>query len=65
MLVPDVTRAAQIPSWSRSGLGNLSKKNRLRDIFLAQNLDMFLDRDFQGQISDRKAKEVFKTETGL
>jgi hypothetical protein len=33
--------------------------------FLAQNLDRLLDRDFQGRISYRKAKQVFKTETGF
>ena len=33
--------------------------------FLAQNLDRLLDRDFQGRISDRKAEQVFKAETGL
>jgi hypothetical protein len=49
----------------QSGLGNLSSKNSLRDRFLAQNLDRQLDRDFQDRISDRKAEQVFKTETGL
>ena len=33
--------------------------------FLAQNLDRLLDRDFQSRISDRKAEQVFKTETGF
>ena len=32
--------------------------------FLAQNVDRLLDRDFQGRISDRKAEQVFKAETG-
>ena len=33
--------------------------------FLDRNLDRFPDRDFQGRNSDRKAKLVFKTETGF
>ena len=33
--------------------------------FMGQNLDRLLDRDFQGRISDRKAEQAFKTETGF
>jgi hypothetical protein len=33
--------------------------------FLAKNLDRLLDRGFQGRISDKKAEQVFKTETGF
>ena len=33
--------------------------------FLPENLDRLLDRYFQGRISDRKAEQVFKTETGF
>jgi electron transfer flavoprotein beta subunit len=33
--------------------------------FLAKNLDQLLNKDFQGRISDKKAEQVFKTETGL
>ena len=32
--------------------------------FLAQILDRLLDRDVQGRTPDRKAEQVFKTETG-
>jgi hypothetical protein len=33
--------------------------------FLAQNVDRLLYKDFLGRISDRKAEQVFKTETGF
>ena len=33
--------------------------------FLAQNVDRIMDRDFQGRVSDRKAEQVFKMETGF
>ena len=33
--------------------------------FPAQNLDRQLDKDFQGRISDRKAEQIFKSETGF
>jgi hypothetical protein len=43
------------------GLGNLSSKTGSGTGFLAQNKDRFLDRNFQGRLSDRKAEQVFKT----
>ena len=48
-----------------AGLGNLSMKTGSETGFLARNLDRLLDRDFRGRISDRKAKQVFKAETGF
>ena len=33
--------------------------------FLAQNLDRLLGRDFQGRMLDRKAEQIFKTDTGF
>jgi hypothetical protein len=32
---------------------------------LAQNLDRLLNRDFRERVSDRKAEQVLKTETGF
>ena len=48
----------------RHGLGSLSiKKTGWETGSLAENVDRLLDRDFQGQISDRKVEQVFKMET--
>ena len=45
-----------------AGLGNLSTRNRLRDSFSGLKFtDRLLDRDFKGQITDRKAKQNYKT----
>ena len=41
------------------------KKTGSETAFLALNLDRLLDRDFRGRVSDRKAEQVFKTETGF
>jgi hypothetical protein len=41
------------------------KKTGSETGFLALNLDRLLDRDFEGRITDRKAEQAFKTETGF
>jgi thiol-disulfide isomerase/thioredoxin len=45
------------------GLGNLSTKNRLRDRFSGSKCRQVSGQGFQERISDRKAEQVFKTET--
>jgi hypothetical protein len=47
-----------------SGIGNLSSKKGSETGFLAQNLDRLVDKDLRVD-SDRKAEQVFKTETGF
>ena len=45
------------------GSGTCLQKTRSETGFLTQILDRLLDRNFQGRISDKKAEQVFKTET--
>ena len=45
------------------GSGTSLQKTGSETGFLTQILDRLLDRNFQGRISDRKAEQVFKTET--
>ena len=49
----------------QASLGNLLQKTGSETGFLAQNVDRLPDRDFLCRISDRKAEQVFKTETGF
>ena len=51
-----------VESWPRQPV---YEKTGSETGFLAQNVDRLLDRDYQGRISDRKAEQVFKTETGF
>jgi hypothetical protein len=52
-------------TWILAGLATCLQKTGSETGFLARNLDRLLDRDFQGRISDRKAEQVFKAETGF
>ena len=49
----------------KSGLGNMSIKNRLKDRFSGSKCRQVTGQIFTGRISDRKAEQVFKTETGF
>ena len=52
-------------TWILAGLATCLQKTGSETGFLARNLDRLLDRDFQVRISDRKAEQVFKAETGF
>ena len=57
--------------YNRYGIGShlasatCLQKQAQKTGFLAKNLYRLLDRNFQGRISDRKAEQFFKMETGF